>query len=183
MGKATIRRRLTSKRKLNRKNKKTQRKGKKQSGGRRRPDGPGTAGAAYANNGVMNEGGPDYLNEEEKGRAIELITANKLEELRPLLEGRSFQDHDALMAAVTMRGANEEMISEVMVRTPIGPSTESNISTAIHTDSDLQTMFLEILNAEEERREEARRLQEQEQKYANNDRVSTPLPRTMNEEY
>jgi hypothetical protein len=172
MGKATIRRRLTRKRKVNRKNKKTQRKGKKQTGGRRRPNGPGTVGA------------PAYLNEEEKGRAIELITANKLEELRPLLDGRSFQDHDALMAAVTMLEANEEMISEVMVRTPIGPSTESNISTAIHTDSRVQTMFLEILNAEEERREEARRLQEQEQKQANNNgRPSTPLPPTMNDEY
>jgi hypothetical protein len=170
MGKASIRRKVTRKRKLNRKNKKTQRKGKKQTGGRRRPDGPGTEGAAA------------YLNEEEKGRAIELIEANNLEELRPLLEGRSFQDHDALMAAVRMPGANEAMISEVMVRTPIGPSTESNISTAIHTDSDLQTMFLEILNAEEERREEARRLQQQEQKQANNNgRPATPPPPIKNE--
>ena len=180
MGKTTIRRRLTRKRKLTRKNKKTQRKGKKQTGGRRRPDGS----VSSANNANMYEGGPDYLNEAEKAEAIRLIQSNNLEGLRRLLDGRNFSDDGALMDAVTMAEPNIEIISEVMSRTPISEDTEIKISDAIHENPELLTDVLEILNAEEARQEEARRLQEQEQKYAkhNNGRVSTPLPRTMNED-
>ena len=182
MGKASIRRRVTRKR-VNRKNKKTRRKGVNQTGGRRRrPNGPGTAGAASGNNGLMNEGGPDYLNAVEKAEAIALIRANNQEELLALLDSRTFPDDDALIAAVTMPGANIEMISEVISKTPINSDTEVKISDAIHENSALLTEVLEILHAEEARQEEARRLEEQEKKYANTGGVSTPLPRTMNEE-
>lgn len=182
MGKATVRRRITRKDKVNRKNKKTQRKGKKQTGGRRRPNGPGTGGAS-ANNANMYEGGSDYLNAEKKAEAIGLIRAKNLEGLLALLDTRTFPDDDALMAAVTMAEPNIEMISEVMSRTPISEDTEIKISDAIHENSGLLTEVLEILHTEEERQEEARRLQEQEQKYANhnNGRVSTPLPRMNND--
>lgn len=186
MGKATIRRRLTSKRKVNRKNKKTQRKGKKQTGGRRRPNGAGTGGAASAsasaspNNGNMNEGGPDDLSYVEKAEAIRLIQANKRVELLELLGTRTFPDDGALMTAVKMRGANMEMISEVIFRTYIHADTEDKISEAMEETPGLLIEVIDALKEQELRQEEAAALAQQEQKYANNGRVSTPPP--MNHE-
>jgi hypothetical protein len=183
MGKASIRRRVTRKRKLNRKNKKTRRKGVNQTGGRRRPNGSGTGGASPSpNNGQMNEGGPDYLNEVEKAEAIALIQANNQEGLLALLDTRTFPDDSALMAAVTMPGANMAMISEVIFRTYIHGDTEDKISAAMEETPDLLIEVIDALKEQELRQEEAAALAQQEQKQANNNgRVSTPLPR-MNEE-
>jgi len=177
MGKASIRRRVTRKRKLNRKNKKTQRKGKKQTGGRRRPDGSVSSG----NNGAMNEGGPDYLNEAEKAEAIRLIRANNRVRLIEFLGTRTFPDDGALMAAVKMQGANIEMITEVIFRTYIHGDTEDKISEAMEETPDLLIEVIDALKEQELRQEEAAALAQQEQKQANsNGRVSTPPP--MNHE-
>jgi hypothetical protein len=184
-GKGVPRKLMTRKRKLNRKNKKTRRKGVKQTGGRRRPNGPGTGGAtasasasASANNGHMNEGGPDDLNEE----AIRLIQANNREGLLELLGTRVFPDDEALMEAVTMPGANMEMISEVIFRTYIHGDTEDKISAAMEETPDLLIEVIDALKEQELRQEEAAALAQQEQKYPNhnNGRVSTPPP--MNHE-
>ena len=178
MGKATVRRRITRKRKVNRKNKKTQCKGKKQSGGRRRPDGSVSSG----NNGSMNEGGTDYLNEEKKEEAIAYIQDNKLDELLELLGTRTFPDDGALMAAVRMEEPNIRIISEVIFRTYIHGYTENNISAAMEKTPDLLIEVIDALKQQELRQEEAAALAQQEKKYANNGRVSTPLPRMNNDD-
>jgi len=175
MGKPTIRRRVTRKRKLNRKNKKTRRKGVKQIGGRRRPDGSVSSG----NNDVMYD--ESYLNEAEKAEAIALIQANNKDGLLTLLGTRTFPDDSALMAAVTMPGANMAMISEVIFRTYIHGDTEDKISAAMEETPDLLIEVIDALKEQELRQEEAAVLAQQEQKQANsNGRVSTPPP--MNHE-
>jgi len=175
MGKPTIRRRVTRKRKLNRKNKKTRRKGVKQIGGRRRPDGSVSSG----NNDVMYD--ESYLNEAEKAEAIALIQANNKDGLLTLLGTRTFPDDSALMAAVTMPGANMAMISEVIFRTYIHGDTEDKISAAMEETPDLLIEVIDALKEQELRQEEAAALAQQEQKQANNNgRVSTPPP--MNHE-
>lgn len=183
--KLVTRKLVTRKRKLNRKNKKTRRKGVKQTGGRRRPNGPGTGGAsasasASANNGHMNEGGPDDLNEE----AIRRIQANNIGGLLELLGTRTFPDDEALMEAVTMPGANMEMISEVIFRTYIHGDTEDKISAAMEETPDLLIEVIDALKEQELRQEEAAALAQQEQKYPNhnNGRPVTPPPH-MNNEY
>jgi len=180
MAKPTIRRRLTRKRKVNRKNKKTHRKGKKQSGGRRRPDGPGTGGA-LGNNGAMNEGGPDYLSEEEKEEAIGLIQRNEIGPLLTLLGTRTFPDDDTLIVAVTTPGVHMEMISEVIFRTYIDDNTETQISRAIGHNFPYQRQVMEELRMQKQRQQEQAALAQQEQKQANNNgRPSTPLPPMRN---
>jgi hypothetical protein len=177
MGKASIRRRVTRKRKLNRKNKKTQRKGKKQTGGRRRPDGSVSSG----NNGAMNEGGPDYLSEEEKEEAIGLIQDNKVDELDFLLGERTFPDDDTLIVAVQTPGVIMEMISKVIFRTYIHHDTQ-HILDNMHETFPFREQVIRELQMQKGRQEEAAALAQQEQKYANNGRVSTPPPH-MNNEY
>jgi hypothetical protein len=123
-----------------------------------------------------------YLNEAEKAEAIALIQANNQEGLLTLLGTRTFPDDSVLMAAVTMPGANMEMISEVIFRTYIHGDTEDKISAAMEETPDLLIEVIDALKEQELRQEEAAALAQQEQKQANNNgRVSTPLPR-MNEE-
>jgi hypothetical protein len=175
-----VTRKLVTRKRVIRKDKKTRRKGAKQTGGRRRPNGPGTAGGG-GNNGLMNEGGPDYLNEAEKAQAIALIQANNKDGLLTLLGTRTFPDDSALMAAVTMQGANMAMISEVIFRTYIHGDTEDKISAAMEETPDLLIEVIDALKEQELRQEEAAALAQQEQKQANNNgRVSTPPP--MNHE-
>lgn len=185
--KKSIRRRVCKRvtcKRVSHKNKKTRRIVLKQTGGRSRPNGNGTAGAAAsasANNDAMNQGGPDYLNEEEKAEAIGLIQANNLEGLRSLLGARTFPDDKALMEAVTMSGANIQMISEVIFKTYIHGDTEDKISAAMEETPDLLIEVIDALKQQELRQEEAAALALAIESLAkNNGRPSTPPPPMKN---
>ena len=184
MGKATIRRRLTSKRKVNRKNKKTQRKGKKQTGGHRRPNGAETAGGGAANgnngNGVNNQRYLNYVEDKRiKEEAIALIKENKLEELRALLGQRSFSDDEPLMTAVTIPEPNIDIIREIVSRTEIVDETHHKISDAIYENSELLTQVFDLLEEQEEVQKEQERLANAQPNYAPNAAAGGGPPRAV----
>jgi len=177
MGKASIRRRLTSKRKVNRKNKKTQRKGKKQTGGRRRPNGAETAGGGAANgNNGNGENYESYIEAERekeqayekmreeayksmKEQAIKLIQEeNKLEELRALLGGSSLPNHELLIASVEVEKPDIDIIRELISRTEIIDQTHHDISRILEKNPELLTKVFDLLEEKEELEKHAENL-------------------------
>jgi len=174
-----VTRKLVTRKLVSGKNKKTHRKGKKQTGGRRRPNGLGTGGVSSVspNNGAMNEGGQDYLNEADKVEAIRLIKANNTRGLIDLLDGRTFPDDKALLEAVKTPGVNMETISEVIFRTYIHDDTEDKISAAMEKTPDLLIEVIDALKEQELRQQEAAALARAiESSAKNNGRPVTPPP-------
>lgn len=196
MGKATIRRRLTSKRKVNRKNKKTQRKGKKQTGGRRRPNGAETAGGGAANGNNFNderyieaetekEQAYEKMREEAykriKPQAIKLIQEeNKLEELRALLGGSSLPNHELLIASVEVEKPDIDIIRELISRTEIVDETHHDISRILEKNPELLTQVFDLLEEKEELEKHAENLvNAAEPNYAPNAAAGGAPPRAV----